>query len=410
MTRWLVAGLCVLSAAAGCSTIARSSQSKVAPAGPKDASGRELSALPQHTFGNDAIGFIATVESAAAPTVDENNGLLRVSISLGTSEPIHCFVYNKPLNLAQTLRMFVNHVAQSVEHHGIDSIDAGEVGGMPYVVVHTSYVAQPGATDAKPQGMSQLKYFAARGESNTTVCMHDEPGYTATFDRVVRGFIATQKFGEGHGDPAAKLLVWRDVSVARAGNATVGVVEHRLYEGEAGYAYASSTSVLLPADDGKLLASDEVDNEFSDAQGGIVEATYIKILNDSVAYNMGMHYEQGTGYHIDGAHNGAPIDLRLAATCALPDFASQTAVLRRLFASAETSESAHWVGFSPEDPSKLVKVDFTKKPAIAGQRWGVMVTDGKSSEIEVDDLGTTTRAKSSEIMVQRVWLAKGDHH
>ena len=184
---------------------------------------------------------------------------------------MRCFVYSKPLNLAQTLRMFINHVAESVEHQTIGAVDAGEINGMPYITVHTSYVPRPTGSDGK-QPTGQLKYFAARAESNATVCMHDEAGYNQTFERVVKRFAATQKFTEGHGDPAAKLMVWRDVSVARVGGAPVGVVEHRLYEGEAGYAYASSTSVVLPAADGKVLASDEVDNQFSDPQGGIVES------------------------------------------------------------------------------------------------------------------------------------------
>ncbi len=409
MTRWLVAGLWVCWTVTGCSTIGHGPQKRVAATGAADFLGRELPVLSNHTFGDDALGFVATTESSQIPTTNEDEGLVRVTIPLGTSEPIHCFVYNKPLNLAQTMRMFVDHVAQSVEHHEVDKIDAGEVGGVPFVAVHTSYVARPNAADAKPKSMGQLKYFAARSESNTTVCMHDEPGYNATFDRVVKGLVATQKFSEGHGDPAAKLLVWRDVSVVRAGKTTVGVVEHRLYEGEAGYAYASSTSILLPADDGQVLASDEVDNQFSDTQGGIVEATYIKILNDSVAFNMGMHYEKGAGYHIDGAHNGAAIDIRLAAASALPDFASQTAVLRHLFANANIAESAHWISFSPENPSKLVTVDFTKVPGDAEHKRGTMVTNGKPSELEVDSLGTPTVAKSAEITVQRVWLAKGDH-
>jgi hypothetical protein len=409
MKHWLVVGLWACLATAGCSTVARGSQNKLAAATRPNIVERELPGLQEHAFGDSATGFVASTESTEVPTVTEAEGLVRVTIPLGTSEPVRCFVYSRPLNLAQTLRMFINHVAESVDHQGVDQVDAGEVGGVPYIAVHTSYLARPTEAENKPKQMGQLKYFAARGESSTTVCMHDEAGYNQTFERVVKRFVATQKFTEGQGDPAAKLMVWRDVSVARAGSTTVGVVEHRLYEGEAGYAYASSTSVLLPGEDGKVVASDEVDNQFSDTQGGIVEATYIKILNDSVAYNMGMHYEKGIGYHIDGVHNGAPIDLRLEASSALPDFASQTAVLRHLFADAKADTRAHWIGFSPEEPSKLVNVDFTKGATDATHKRGMLVANGKPSALELDNLGTPTEAKTDEITVHRVWLAKGDH-
>jgi hypothetical protein len=358
---------------------------------------REIEPLAKHSVGNAGAGFSANVESAATVELEEHDGLRQVVIPIGTQQPVRCFVYPKAINLAQTLRLFINNVVEHVEKHQIDLINAGQIDGVPFLAVETSYMAGTG----KDRGVGQVKYLAARGDSTTTLCLHDEPGYKKSFTRIASGFITSQDFGERPGDSAKRLLVWRAVSVQRAGSIAVGVIESRLYEGEAGFAFATSRSMLLPAEDGGLLASDEAENQFSNAQGDIIEANYVKIINDSVAYNLGLNLAAANRYEVAGVFKGEKYSASIPVTSALPDFASQTASLRKLFAAKRPAEPLHWATYSPLEPSRVTDVAFEKKKDSRDE--GVMTQGDSKMDVFVDELGMQKKTLSGDITVEQVW-------
>jgi hypothetical protein len=397
MHRSRIFGLFALLTAAACGAPRASAPQAGAPQDPWE---REQQPLAKHTMGSSESGFSASSESSGPVDLEEKDGLRQIVIPIGTQQPIRCFVYPKAINLAQTLRLFINNVVDHVDKHQVDLIDAGQADGIPYLFVGTTYVAGAG-NDPNEKGMGQVKYLAARGDSTTTLCLHDEPGYRQTFTRIVTGFIASQDFGQKVGDAARRLLVWRAVSVQRAGTLTIGVIESRLYEGENGFAFASSRSMLLPAEGGGLVASDEAENQFSNAHGDIVEAKYVKIVNDSVAYNLGLSLASANRYEVAGVYKGEKYSASIPVSAALPDFASQTASLRKLFAAKRAVEPLHWYTYSPQEPSRVTDVAFEKK---GNSRDEGIMTQGESKvDVSVDELGMQKKVTSGDMTVEQVW-------
>ena len=405
MRNYGIASFLMFSLAAGCASSSAEKKAGPAPGIAHDETtlGRELAPLAMRPV-SDA-SFTGQVESAATPELSNSGGLSQVLIPLGTEQPVRCFIYPKAINLAQTLRLFINSVVEHVNKHQVDRIDAGQINGSPYLAVGTSYMLE---RDGQ-KGTGQVKYLAARGDSTTTLCMHDEPGYAKTFERIATGFIASLKFPDNVSDPSRKLLVWRSLAVQRNEQASVGIIESRLYEGEAGYAFASSRSILSPAEDGSVRASDEAENQFSNLQGDIMEAKYIKIIDDTVAYNLGLNFEAANGYRVKGVFQGAPFATQIKTVAALPDFATQTAQMRKLFANKRNTEALHWLTYSPADPSHVSDVGFEKKADVNGTHQGILSSGGAKSQVEIDDMGTQKRQVSDHVTVERVWQAQGNH-
>lgn len=388
--------------AAACSNNPSKKAPEAAPAAPttqeNEVLGREIQPLPLHPVADANELFTTQVESTVAPEISNSGGLRQVVINIGTEQPVRCFVYPKAINLAQTLRLFVNSVVSHVSKHEVDSVDAGQINGQPYLSVVTSYLIEQDGE----KGGGQVKYLASRSDNTTTLCMHDEPGYVRSFVRVASSFIQNQKLAESDEDSTKKLLVWRTVSVQRTGKASIGVVESRLYEGEAGYAFATSRSLLLPTEDGTVIASDEAENQFSNLQGDVLEAKYVKIVNDSVAYNLGLSLDSNTSYKISGTYNGELLNSNIKVEHAMRDFASQTSDLRKLFANHDSAGAPlHWTSFSPAQPNQISEVDFEKKSPNA--HAGVLTFGGSKSDVEVDDQGTQKRVTTDNVTVERVW-------
>ena len=394
MQRTRIFGLFALLVVVACGGPKASAPKAAAPQDPWE---REVQPLAKQPIGSPETGFTASSESSGPVDLEEKDGLRQLVIPIGTQQPIRCFVYPKAINLAQTLRLFINNVVEHVDKHQVDLIDAGQADGIPYLFVATTYVAGSG----NEKGMGQVKYLAARGDSTTTLCLHDEPGYRQTFTRITTSFISSQDFGEKVGDAAKRLLVWRAVSVQRAGTVTIGVIESRLYEGENGFAFASSRSMLLPAEGGGLVASDEAENQFSNAHGDIVEAKYVKIVNDAVAYNLGLSLAAANRYEVSGIYKGEKYTATIPVTAALPDFASQTASLRKLFAAKRAVETLHWYTYSPQEPSRVTDVAFEKKGNSRDE--GVMTQGESKIDVSVDELGMQKKVTAGDMTVEQVW-------
>ena len=387
--------------AAACSNSAGKKAPEAGPGAPtaqeNDVLSREIEPLALRPVADENALFTTQVEASAAPEISNSGGLRQVVIDIGTEQPVRCFVYPKAINLAQTLRLFVNSVVSHVNRHEVESIDAGQINGQPFLSVVTSYLIEQDGQ----KGGGQVKYLASRSDNTTTLCMHDEPGYVHSFLRVASSFVQNEKFVDSDEDSTKKLLVWRTVSVQRAGKTSVGVIESRLYEGEAGYAFATSRSVLLPSEDGTVVASDEAENQFSNLEGDVLEAKYVKIINDAVAYNLGLSLESKTNYKVSGLYNGETLNGNIKVDSAMRDFASQTSDMRKLFASRTSVAPLHWTTFTPAQPNQITAVDFEKKAG--AEHAGVLTLGGSKSEVEVDEQGTQKRVTTDNVTVERVW-------
>jgi len=158
-----------------------------APSGPF---ARELAPLPKQRVTSTEGIFTAEVEAAAAPKLTRHEGSTRLEIPLGTEAPLSCFVYERPIDAAGA----VLAVAKAVQGHkgatvrSLAPTDVSVVAGAPVMFVDMDYeVAAPGGS----ANAGRLKLMVSASPELPLLCVHDEPGYARTFQRVTTGLAAT---------------------------------------------------------------------------------------------------------------------------------------------------------------------------------------------------------------------------
>lgn len=388
-----VACLVLLVTAFGC---AQAPKPAAAPAPTAAQSSRELAPLDHHVINRATLH--AEVEAVGEPLIADDTGAQHVIIPVGTGQPIHCFVYPKPINLAQSLRMLINGVLTQVQQQATTHIVAGQIEGAPYLQATTHYRMDKEGVSVE----GEVKYLASRNDNSATMCMHDEVGYEATFLRIVSGFIASQELPDAPVDQGRRYLVWHAVSLESTQDNAVGVIESRLYEGEGGYAFATAKSVLRPDADGSLHANDEAEHQYSNLDGVIIAAKYVKITDDAVSYNLELNQTNAHTYIVKGISSGATVQTTLQVGQALPDFVSRTAELRRLYADKKTQRTLRWEIFSPEQPTQTQSMQFTKK---ATARDGLVTIGRETRHVVIDEHGMQVSTITDRASVQRLWQA-----
>ncbi|HZA50390.1 MAG TPA: hypothetical protein VE549_06595, partial [Myxococcaceae bacterium] len=148
------------------------------------ASARELERLPLSPVQSPDGAFSSKVEATTAPSFAKQEALNTLHIPIGTEMPVQCHIYGERIDAAGSLGAVVRSVREALQIHSVRPVEIAASGGHAVVFVELEYLA---SVDGK-KVMGLLKLATLPRDDVSFLCMHDEPGYRATFRRVVKGF------------------------------------------------------------------------------------------------------------------------------------------------------------------------------------------------------------------------------
>jgi hypothetical protein len=263
--------------------------------------GRELQPLAARPF-ETRSGITGKVEAAAAPTVSAGEGAEEVTIPIGTALPIACAIVPQRLDAATALWRVAEATKEKVKLVAAVPVDVVEVGGSALVLAQLAYHVD----GEKGPLLGVLKLAAYVHPSHSLLCQHDEPGYGASFARIVKGLAAS--LSGGAPDPRAKAS-FAELTVMRIGPLAVGFAEHVVTRLPGGVVVTEQYGAqLLPRGPGDLMAVDSSSAETLDAKDLLERGTYAHVTNGELDLKMTVvRGKDGHGYAYDGEKDGKPL-------------------------------------------------------------------------------------------------------
>jgi hypothetical protein len=348
---------------------------------------RELPPLAKRSFRTPA-GIGATVEAAAPPQVTTAAGAEEIAIGLGTGQPLSCTVFAGRIDAAATIFRVAESAREKVKVVLVRPLDVVAAEGSPLVLATLLYQVQL----EKGPVAGQLKIGVYVHPSRSLLCVHDEPGYVATFGRVVKGLAAS--LSGGPKDPRAD-AVYAELSVLRIGGLAIGFAEHLVWKGERGGRVAETWDAqLLPRGDVDLVAMDRTGRETIDADGLLAGGRYAHFTNgEKDAVVDLVRDEDGKTYRYEGEKDGKPLEGSFVTKAGL---ATDLWFARRLAKGApaappELRHETYSFESSPVAPTPVAYRRDLAAPRRATMELGAMRMTG-----ELDDQGIL---KSGEMPV-----------
>jgi hypothetical protein len=301
-------------APAGSAPSPASAEASPAPATAKpdlrELAARELAPLSKQRVAAPDGFFTGEVEAAGTPTVQEQQGVIVISVPLGTRSPMTCFVYSQPLDAGDSIYRLVQMAGQRTELQSVRITDIRLIGDSPAVYAEARYLADT------PQGKAAglAKMMVHTHDQVPLVCSHDELGYSESFKRVTSGLAGSLQSAVGK-PPAPRYF---EFSLVRVEGHPMGF-EKRVMRDAAGGSRLTEveSSLFFPRTPRELRVQDTVSSELADKDGKLVARDYARATNGEVDIQMSLEQVQGREYHYEGKHGGkehkgnftAPVDL-----------------------------------------------------------------------------------------------------
>ncbi len=271
----------------------------------------------------------------AAATVTHEGEQFQIALPVGAAEPVRCIVFNESIDPANALRRVYENLRHENADMEIRSVGAGFVGDTPHLDAQALYVVGP----AERRLLGHVKFRVFNVHERGFVCLHDEPGFAATFDRATRPLleVAAQTPRPYRyvltldGSPCG----WMTGQTATARNETTDV---------------TLTSFLIARSAQEMVASDHVTIERYNRAGEISEERIVE--NDDAAESNYLVRRTATPrrYHVEGRHLGRDIAGDFTAASALIASNPASARAYRALTAPRAPATVNILGYAGDSP------------------------------------------------------------
>jgi hypothetical protein len=335
----------------------------------KALSARELSPLPLQRVSAPEGSFTGEVEGTAAPTFQQQEGFVILSVPLGTRSPLTCFIYSEPIDAGGALSQLLGTVGQHTDLQLVRTTDMRLLNDTPTVYAEAQYLVNV------PQGkaLGLAKIMVHPNDQVPLVCTHDELGYTESFKRVTSGLAASlQPAGEKKAAPR-----YSEFHVIRVQGHPVGF-ERRTVSVVAGGSRMTEvdSSLFVPRSARELMTRDSLSTELADKEGRLVARDFVRATNGQLDLQMTLEHVQGREYRYEGKQEDKRLNGTFTASQELATEAGTARVLREQLLPGKKKEltlltyspasnptapvSQVWRKESPEGREVTLELDSTK--------------------------------------------------
>ncbi|WP_375769214.1 hypothetical protein NR798_47355 [Archangium gephyra] len=390
----------------GCATTASSTQTE-APAEAAPASGkvdlealaaRELAPLSKQPLSAPDGSFTGEVEAAGAPTLQQEEGVLLLSVPLGTGSPLSCFVYSQPLDVGGALYQLVQMAGQRTDLQLVRTTDVRLIGDSPVVYAEAQYLVD--TPKGKAAGHAKMMVFSH--DELPLVCTHDELGYAESFKRITSALAGSLK-SAGETPPAPRYFSF---SILRVKGNPVGFEKTVMRDAAGGARLSESeSSFLIPRSPTDVVARDSVSSELADKDGKLVSRDYARANNGELDIQMSLQQVQGREYHYEGKYSGKELNGNFTAPAELASEPGSARLIRERLLTGKDQELTLYFYTPSSNPVEPMRHVLRKGPA--GARELSLEIGSVKGSITVDAHGMIEKVVvplggDSELVQERV--------
>jgi hypothetical protein len=334
----------------------------------------------------------------------------RLSLDIGTTAPIDCWIYPDSVDLATSLAALsestfgaIGEIFGEVEARHIDRVDAGAIGGHPFLALDWMYRVR---TEQGAQ-VGQVKHLVARKGVHGLYCQQNEVGYAKSFRRVVGAMLASLEFRDGSTPPPR----FSEVSTMSIRGMQVGVVHTTLSLDAEGDARVDSlTSVLVPVTADALQSSDTYEVEFARPDGRLINHVHVETQNGELTTHLELNPDANGAWSVEGTFQGKPLSARIESPRRVSSWLGDALALRHTLATGGSGAEVTMTRWIPEaDPTRLVDGTISIGKQIAPERYAAKLdAAGIEADLVVDRAGTIASASMdmgvADVDVERVYV------
>jgi hypothetical protein len=336
---------------------------------------RELGPLPLVAFASPA-GVKGKVEAVAAVEIADEENAERLTIRLGAEQPVVCTLGRTRYDAGASITGLVETVGKKLEVVGAQPVEVSVEDGKVVLFADVLYHQQT------EQGTlaGHFKLAVHPHGTHSLLCFHDEPGYSATFRRVVKGLAASLSSEAPDDRDRARFA---EVLVTEVAGRPIGYVERAIWEKAGGGRVAITwEAMVLPRSPKDLMGIDEYTLEESDAAGLITRVQTVHALNGEL--DLDVRLEPGAAprtFAYKGQKAGKAIEGTFRAREGL---ASELWFARRLAARGKPAlklvHDTYAAGADPAAPTRLTYARAPKDRERASLTVGPMTVEGALDE------------------------------
>ncbi|MDP1825654.1 MAG: hypothetical protein Q8L48_20505 [Archangium sp.] len=256
-----------------------------------DSVGEEFIKLGTRQLKVEAAGPVQAKPDAARKFVEFN-------LPLGTQMPVQCFVYEAPIDAGATISRAIASVKDRLTVASLRLWAVEVVEGSPAAFVEVGYLVD--SPEGKKGG--QLKLAVFPDVPNPVFCLHDEPGYLKSFQRVATRLASVVARSTPQSGP---VTTYRTVSVDTVQGRPVGFETVRFTKTDDGVRHISTLATLfLPRSPTEWMAQDQATISDLDADGFISARRVVAVTNGELQFNMLVTHNGGRLYTYAGTSSG----------------------------------------------------------------------------------------------------------
>jgi hypothetical protein len=260
---------------------------------------RELEPLPVQKFARDVIS--GEVEATAPPQIERTKESIKIVIPIGTQAPVECYVYNERTDGASTIWAVVAEVKKTIDVRLFEPTDVFAAAGHAALAAHAIYVVKQPKGDAA----GELKMIYFENPLVSTLCTHDEAGYSGAFKRLAKGLFESLKRSDRRLESAP---IKRDVSVIKVNGRPTGYSDSVEYDsGKDTVVSESVTAKLMPRSPREAVVEDTITTETTDKSGQLMEYVHVGASGTDVELVIKLKRLAAGEYSYSGKQNGKPI-------------------------------------------------------------------------------------------------------
>lgn len=403
--RLLPAALALVAAACASAPKSRPAHAEPAPPAPAPAkvdldamAARELPEMARQAFASADGALSGEVEGAGPPKVESADAFVSLSIPLRGATDLTCFVYRSRIDPGGTFVNLIKRAAARVELQAVRLADVVPVQDAPALFLEALYLMP----SEKGPLAGQLKAMILPDESSPVMCLHDELGYRATFQRIALG-LAKQLKAKA---PAASAR-YVELSIVKVGSSPAGFRRLLVADGPKGGAVVSEfDSILLSRSPKDLLVEDSALVTVSDKAGLLASLEYAKSANGELESQISATRGNGGEYGYKGKLAGKDIagKFRSKAKDGLPTDLGVAKALRKLLAgkAAEAKLQEYHPAIDPTAPVETVYRKSDRAPRAIDAKLGELTV-----RQTLDDQGLSVRDEMAlgpvDMAVERVY-------
>jgi hypothetical protein len=262
-------------------------------------------------------------------------------------------VYAHDIDVGGALAKVIANTAGTVQYERMVPMAVVPVGDTPVVFVDTLYTVNAEGGRA----LGELKLAAYSAEGVPVLCMHDEIGYRASFQRITLGLVGSLKPKAA----ATQKPRFVELHLAKLNQLPIGYNRRAVFHDGKTRMNRVSSVMILPRSPKDLQFQDSETMVELDAQNRLVKGVWAKGTAGELTHRIEVEREKNGDYKYEGSFEGKNVQgtIKPKDKKGLPSEIAIAAELRVLVKSGKKELKIE--EYHPTiDPSKTVDVTYSK--------------------------------------------------